>query len=65
VTHLPFILGAYAVTLLLAGWLSVGAALRLSRAQRRLAAYERQAGARQAGQGRERRARAGGRERGA
>ena len=39
-THLPFIVAAYAITLSLAAWLSVGAALRLSRARRRLAAFE-------------------------
>ena len=45
-THLPYIASAYALTLTLAAWLGIGAALRLSRARRRLAAYEAQAGRR-------------------
>ncbi len=39
-THLRFIAAAYGLTLALAGWLGTGAALRLSRARRRLAAAE-------------------------
>ena len=45
-THLPFIAAAYGLTLGLAAWLGVGASLRLSRAKRRLAAYEAQVGRR-------------------
>ena len=41
-THLPFIAGAYGLTLLLAAWLAVAAAWRLSRARRRLEALEAQ-----------------------
>ena len=40
-THWPFILGAYAATLATAAFLSVAAAVRLSRARRRLAALDR------------------------
>lgn len=39
-THLPFVAGAYGLTLVLAAWLSVSAAIRLDRARRRLAAIE-------------------------
>ncbi len=46
VTHLPFIAAAYGLTLALAAWLGVGAALRLSRARRRLAAVEADGGRR-------------------
>ena len=45
-THLPFIAAAYGLALALAAWLGIGTALRLSRAKRRLAAYEAQAGRR-------------------
>ncbi len=45
-THLPFIAAAYGLTLALAVWLGAGATWRLSRARRRLAAFEAQAGIR-------------------
>ncbi len=47
-THLPFIAAAYGLTLALAAWLGVGAALRLSRARNRLAAVESGSGRRTA-----------------
>ncbi len=47
-THLPFIAAAYGLTLALAAWLGIGAALRLSRARNRLAAVEGGAGRRPA-----------------
>ncbi len=47
-THLPFIAAAYGLTLALAAWLGIGAALRLSRARTRLAAVEGGAGRRSA-----------------
>jgi cytochrome c biogenesis protein CcdA len=40
VTHLPFILAAYALGISLPVWLAVDATLRLGRARRRLAAVE-------------------------
>ena len=39
-THLPYIAGAYGLTLALAAWLSLSAMLRLSRARTRLRAVE-------------------------
>ncbi len=48
-THLPFIAGAYGLTLALAGWLAISAATRLSRARRRLTAFEIQLGGRRDG----------------
>ncbi len=45
-THLPFIAAAYGLTVALAVWLGASATLRLSRAKRRLIAYEAQAGTR-------------------
>lgn len=48
-THLPFIAAAYGLILGLAAWLGAGAALRLSRARRRLAAYEAGSGTRRRG----------------
>jgi heme exporter protein D len=45
-THLPFVLGAYGVTLAMAVFLSVSASVRLSRARTRLAAVETRRGAR-------------------
>jgi hypothetical protein len=42
-THLPFIAAAYSLTLALSAWLGIGAMLRLSRARRRLEAFETQA----------------------
>jgi HAMP domain-containing protein len=39
-THLPFIVASYAVTLLIAGAFSLAAWLRLRRARRRLAAVD-------------------------
>ena len=55
-THLPFIAAAYGLTLALAAWLSVGAAFRLARARRRLAALEAASGrrTRERDQGRDR-----------
>jgi hypothetical protein len=44
-THLPFIVAAYALTLGVAAWLATGAALRLARARRRLQATEARDGA--------------------
>lgn len=41
-THLPYIAGAYGLTLGLAAWLSLSAMLRLSRARTRLRAAEQQ-----------------------
>nr|WP_321986484.1 hypothetical protein [uncultured Lichenicoccus sp.] len=43
-THLPYIAGAYGLTLALAAWLSLAAMLRLARARTRLRAVEQQAG---------------------
>ncbi len=43
-THLPYIAGAYGLTLGLAAWLSLSATVRLSRARARLRAVEQQAG---------------------
>ena len=37
-THLPFVAGAYGITVAAGAWLSVSAAMRLRRARRRLAA---------------------------
>jgi hypothetical protein len=51
-THLPFIAAAYGLTLALAVWLGASAMLRLSRAKRRLEAYEAQAGIRRRDLGR-------------
>ncbi|WP_428390793.1 hypothetical protein [Lichenicoccus sp.] len=45
-THLPYIVAAYALALLLGGWLSIAATLRLSRARRRLEAIEAASGRR-------------------
>ncbi len=39
-THLPFIVAAYGLTLALAAWLAVGATLRLARVRRRLRTAE-------------------------
>ncbi|WP_419729696.1 heme exporter protein CcmD [Lichenicola sp.] len=39
-THLPYVAGAYGLTLAVAAVLSVSAALRLRRARRRLAAVD-------------------------
>ena len=39
-THLPFVAGAYGLTVAAGAWLSVSAALRLRRARRRLAAVD-------------------------
>ncbi len=38
--HLAYIVPAYAVTLALASWLGVGAALRMARARKKLAAVD-------------------------
>jgi len=46
---LPFIAGAYALTVGLAAWLGIGAALRLSRARRKLEAFEAEVGIRRRG----------------
>ena len=43
-THLPYIAGAYGLTLAMAAWLSASASLRLRRVRRRLAAVERPRG---------------------
>ena len=43
-THLPYIAGAYGLTLAVAAWLWISASLRLRRARRRLAAVERPRG---------------------
>jgi hypothetical protein len=40
VIHLPYIAGAYAAALLIGGILALGAATRLARARRRLAAVD-------------------------
>ena len=37
-THLPFIAGAYGLTVAVSLWLSLGVAFRVKRARRRLAA---------------------------
>ena len=50
-THLPFIAAAYGLTVALAVWLGASATLRLSRAKRRLTAYEAQAGRHRDGRG--------------
>ncbi len=42
-THLPFIAGAYALGLLIPGWLGLAAGVRMRRAGRRLAALDRRA----------------------
>jgi len=39
-THLPYIIGAYGLTVALGGWFGVGAWLRTRRARRRLAAID-------------------------
>ncbi len=39
-THLPFVAGAYGLTVAAGAWLSVSAAFRLRRARRRLAAVD-------------------------
>ena len=39
-THLPFIAAAYGLTLAVSLWLSLGAAFRVKRARRRLAAVD-------------------------
>ncbi|NLI26347.1 MAG: heme exporter protein CcmD [Acetobacter sp.] len=39
-THLPYILAAYGLTVAVTGWLSISAVLRLKKAQKRLAALE-------------------------
>lgn len=39
-THLPFIAGAYGLTLATVLWLTLGAASRVHRARRRLAALD-------------------------
>ena len=38
-THLPFVAGAYGLTVAAGAWLSVSAAVRLRRARRRLAPH--------------------------
>ncbi len=40
-THLTYIIAAYGVFVLVAGWFAVEAWLRMSRAQRRLAAIDK------------------------
>ena len=45
-THLPFIIGAYALGVLIPGWFGVTAWLRLGTATRRLAAVDPRHGAR-------------------
>jgi len=40
VTHLTYISAAYALAVVVAGWLSVDAWLRMARAKRRLAAVD-------------------------
>ncbi len=56
-THLPFVAGAYGLTVAVGAWLSVGAALRLRRTRRRLAAVDPRGPGRsqERGQGRGRR----------
>jgi hypothetical protein len=39
-THLPFIVATYALTILVLGWFSIGAWLRTATARRRLAAID-------------------------
>jgi hypothetical protein len=39
-THLPFIAASYGFTILVLGWLSIGAWIRLASARRRLAAID-------------------------
>jgi heme exporter protein CcmD len=39
-THLPFIVASYGLTVLVLGWLSIGAWVRLVAARRRLAAID-------------------------
>jgi heme exporter protein CcmD len=39
-THLPFIAASYGLTVLVLGWLSIGAWIRLAAARRRLAAID-------------------------
>ncbi len=43
--HLPYIAGAYGLTLAVILWLSIDAAVRTARARRRLAAIDPRAGA--------------------
>ncbi len=45
--HLPYILGAYAFALALALWLAISAWARVTRAERRLAALDVRAAARE------------------
>ncbi len=40
-THLPFIVASYAITLVVVGWFTVDAWARMGRARRRLAALDR------------------------
>ncbi len=39
-THLPFVAGAYGLTVAVSLWLSLGAAIRMKQARRRLAAID-------------------------
>lgn len=39
-THLPYIVASYGLTVLVVGWLSIDAWLRMSRARKKLAAID-------------------------
>jgi heme exporter protein CcmD len=42
-THLPYIIPSYAITVLVVGWLSIGAWARMRRTTRKLAAIDTRA----------------------